>query len=338
MPNELGETRVEGPDSEQNPFRIQMPVEANPLDSPGEQREPDDRPLETEPFRMPLPEALPLKSDVSAEESAHPMISLEIPTSTEEIEQEAPVEAPSISLEIPTEIVQEFSVEAPEEEEPSLEPVRISLEIPSSTVEPPPVEPPPVESPPTPSVEPVRGHDQDWPLEVEVGTRSDLEEDLGPGKWVESGRSAEELVRELDSLPKVERSFDLNPSKAGFPRIFGLLVLLAFVLFAFWFKNSGVDSEETAVVSPPERPKVTFGEVRQESKSDSPAMATITTNLEHARVSLDGLDFGRAPVGVPLPQDQEIHKLCVELGNRGRCVDLTAEELAKREPYQLTVE
>jgi hypothetical protein len=241
---------------------------------------------------------------------------------------------------MPSEIVQESPEEPPEEspeEVSSLAPVRVSLEIPSTSVEQPPVVPP-VEKPsvtPPPDVESVR---MDWPLEVEVGTRSDLDEDLGPGKWVESGRSAEELVRELDSLPKVERSFELNPSRAGFPRILGLLVILAVVLVTFGFKSLGVDLNPKPVAPASERPKVTFGEVRQDSIIDSPAMATITTNLDHARVSLDGLDFGRAPIGVPLPQDQETHRLCVELGNRGRCIDLTAEELAIREPYQLTVE
>jgi hypothetical protein len=53
---------------------------------------------------------------------------------------------------------------------------------------------------------------------------------------------------------------------------------------------------------------------------------------------MDGIDFGRAPVGVPLPQDEEVHKVCVALGNRGRCVEVKAEELAAREPFQIAVE
>jgi hypothetical protein len=335
-PEEVAEEPEEA-NADQNSFRIQMPVDPNLLDSPVEQLEPDDRPLESEPFRMPLPEALPLQDDTLLEDPTHPVISLEIPTPAVELKIESPVEAPFISLEMPSEIVQESPEEVLQEEESSLAPVRVSLEIPSSSIEEPPVVSP-VEKPsvtPPPSVEHVR---MDWPLEVEVGTRSDLEEDLGPGKWVESGRSAEELVRELDSLPKVERSFELNPSGAGFSRTFGLLVILVVVLVAFSFKNSDGGLEEKAVNPALERSKVTFGELRQDSVIDSPAMATITTDLEHARVSLDGIDFGRAPRAVPLPQDKEIHKLCVKLGNRGRCVDLTAEELAAREPYLLTVE
>jgi hypothetical protein len=77
---------------------------------------------------------------------------------------------------------------------------------------------------------------------------------------------------------------------------------------------------------------------RQNPLLEGVVSATITTNLAHARVSLDGIGYGRAPASVPLPNDQEIHKLCVEHRNRGRCVELTAEELAAREPYQLAVE
>ena len=90
----------------------------------------------------------------------------------------------------------------------------------------------PIDSPPEYGEDPelaALAEESDWALEVEVGTKSDLDEDLGPGKWVESGRAPEELARELDSLPIVERDFDLNPSNSVFSILLGLILAVALV-------------------------------------------------------------------------------------------------------------
>ena len=174
----------------------------------------------------------------------------------------------------------------------------------------------------------------DWSLNVEVGTRSDLDEDLGPGKWVESGRSPEELARELDSMPVVERDFDLNPSSAAMPRLLAAIAVIALGLFGLMTMKGEAEPE-------PEAPRRVLSEepvIETDVEASNLPMATITTNLEHARVTLDGVEYGRAPASVPLPQDDEIHRLCVEYRSKGRCVDLSAEELAAREPYQIAVE
>ena len=71
---------------------------------------------------------------------------------------------------------------------------------------------------------------------------------------------------------------------------------------------------------------------------DGLPQVNVTTNLPQGRVSLDGVQYGRAPTSVPVPQDEEKHRLCVSYGARESCVDLTAEELAARDPFQLTVE
>ena len=71
---------------------------------------------------------------------------------------------------------------------------------------------------------------------------------------------------------------------------------------------------------------------------DGLPQVTVTTNLQQGRVSLDGVQYGRAPASVPVPQDDEKHRLCVSYRAKESCVDLTAEELAARDPFQLTVE
>jgi len=395
----------------QRPLRIQMPVVDKPKTAivPKDHPEPDDSPLEIEPFRMPLPEPSPL---VSASTPVPPAAAEEEPAATENLieeaqppsitmpapppnvdkqaeesveEEEEPVaeEAPSeeeeepVAEEAPPEEEEEpVAEEAPPEEEEPQQKLTVSLEIPSpqaavdlTLINPPQeeqqsppellseeeldallAEPLPDEAPEadlSSAVEvpedlsslrdPASGVDEDWPLGVEVGTKSDLDEDLGPGKWVESGRTAEELSRELDSIPVVERGFDLDAGDSAFPRILMVFGLIVLGLFAVWKATTPDDSE-------PEAP--------QERSQDLPVLeadpvdaiemeevtATITSNLEHARVSLDGISYGRVPASVPLPKDTEIHKLCVEHRNRGRCVELSAEELAAREPYQITVE
>ena len=175
--------------------------------------------------------------------------------------------------------------------------------------------------------------ESDWSLNVEVGTRSDLDEDLGPGKWVESGRSPEELARELDSMPVVDREFDLNPSSPALPRLLAGAGVLLLGLVGFWMMSGS--SEESAVQ--PEAASIEPVIPVEEIPEGMPS-TTVTTNLEHARVTLDGVEYGRAPAGIPIPEDTEVHRLCVEYRSKSRCVDLRAEELAARDPFQITVE
>jgi hypothetical protein len=71
--------------------------------------------------------------------------------------------------------------------------------------------------------------------------------------------------------------------------------------------------------------------------SDAPTV-TITSNLEGARVTLDGHDHGRVPASVPVPMDQGLHEICVQKGTRIRCLNLAGEDLAARDPYRVEVE
>ena len=70
--------------------------------------------------------------------------------------------------------------------------------------------------------------------------------------------------------------------------------------------------------------------------ADAPAV-TIWTDLERARVELDGRDQGLAPTRVPVPLDSEVHELCLVQGDLRSCRSLTGEQLAQHDPYAFTL-
>jgi len=308
---------------------------------------------------MPLPEAIPA-APMTAKESAAPSISMPVPPVLDSVppvvEQDIVLPDPeppqsvkpvAISLQIPVQEPTSSGDLLSEEELDALlsEPIEPSYQelqreappvvTPSKPSPPPP--PPPVATPSTSSFfSDADTGDADWPLHVEVGTKSDLDEDLGPGKWVESGRSPEELVRELDNMPVVERDFNLDVKDSVWPKVLlGLIVLVA-VFFGgqLFLGGDESDAEDVGLIAPaaqdlpPENVEVI---------GSDEVVSTITTNLDKARVSLDGIEQGRAPVKITVPKDDEIHKICVDFGTVGRCIEVTAEELASREPYQISV-
>ena len=159
---------------------------------------------------------------------------------------------------------------------------------------------------------------------------------LGPGKWVESGRSSEELVRELDSMPVVERDFNLDVKDSVWPKVLLGLTVLGAVFFGGRV-FLGDDGKDRPVEPEKSASSTDFRPEKEVVVGSDEVVSTITTNLDKARVTLDGISKGRAPVKITVPKDDEIHKICVELGSSGRCIEVTAEELASREPYQISV-
>lgn len=353
------EDPLEAEPSDSSPIRLQIALpQEEPTPAATPEVEVGKQPLEVEPFRMPLPEPAAPDNDPPAVEADSPkpvaiekqteapsapeQVRIQLPPLEEPAEAEPALESHPIAEEpldpTPIPIPQpELPQEAFEEEILSEEELDALLASPidDDRLEPVREAPVPEPSPAGLSNEElaVLEEEADWNLNVEVGTRSDLDEDLGPGKWVESGRSPEELARELDSMPVVEREFDLNPKAAALPRLLALVGVVLLGLLGF--KLMGSSSEE-AVVSSSRQPveaAVTAAEI-----PEGIATTTVTTNLEHARVSLDGVEYGRAPASIPIPEDSEVHRLCVEYRTQSRCVELSAEELAARDPFQITVE
>ena len=225
--------------SGRSPIRVQIaPLQEEPEPVNEGIQEVGKQPLEVEPFRMPLPESVPSESGGTAEpvqpepESPPPAetpseaqavrIQMPLPQQSAEVKpvpevppaEEASVDSVPILIPQPELPEEAFEEEILSEEEldallatpideDRLEPVQ-EVDATGSDA---PSDPPGLSSEELAALE----EEADWSLNVEVGTRSDLDEDLGPGKWVESGRSPEELARELDSMPVVDREFNLNP-------------------------------------------------------------------------------------------------------------------------------
>jgi hypothetical protein len=169
-----------------------------------------------------------------------------------------------------------------------------------------------------------------------VGQKDDVDEDLGPGKWVESGRSAEELARDLPSVFSREMDFGPRDREVNLPSILKWVAILALTALLFvYFSKDKTDStpEPTQSSHSPQRMSTS-----STTNSSEGAFATITSNISGARVTFDGELIGRQPVELILPTDSRSHQLCVSKGGRQTCIDVTTEDLASREPYQVTIE
>ena len=183
-----------------------------------------------------------------------------------------------------------------------------------------------------------RGDDvaSEFSIGVGVGQKEDVDEDLGPGKWVESGRSAEELARDLPSV--FSREMDFGPEKNDSSLITTIKWIAIFAVVAFGFlKLSKNDTDPTTEPAPNEQVRERAS-TSSTSSANSGAVATIISNVDGARVTFDGDLIGRQPVELPLPNDTRTHQLCLSKGGLESCINVTAEELASREPYQVTIE
>ena len=171
---------------------------------------------------------------------------------------------------------------------------------------------------------------------VGVGKKNDVDEDLGPGKWVESGRSAEELARDLPSVYPRKMDFGPEKNKNSLLSTLKWVTILLVAVFSFYYFSKS-DTEPTSEVTTTEAStqRITTSSTRS---SDDGDFATITSNVEDARVTFDGESIGRQPVELTLPTDTREHQLCVSKGGRETCIDVTTEDLASREPYQVTIE
>jgi len=176
-----------------------------------------------------------------------------------------------------------------------------------------------------------------FPEGLGVGSLEDREDALGPGKWLEQGRSAAEITRELPSTPI--REIDIETGGYPWARFAVLGMILAGGFTAYRAAQPTEENKET----PPGASLVADAAAVQPlhtthaAASDAPTV-TITSNLEEARVTLDGHDHGRVPASVPVPMDQGLHELCVQKGTRIRCLNLAGEDLAARDPYRVEVE
>jgi len=174
-----------------------------------------------------------------------------------------------------------------------------------------------------------------WLAGVGISERHDREKELGAGKWTEPARSLEEVAASMPSDPIRE----MKVRGTGIPY---KLVLLAAGLLALlsWLMLRDQGDEDPF---PPASPSPESSEPSSDPEpAASPAAAdapevTIWTDLEQARVELDGRDQGQAPTRVPVPLDTDLHELCLVQGEMRSCRKLTGEQLAQRDPYAFTI-
>jgi len=177
-----------------------------------------------------------------------------------------------------------------------------------------------------------------WPAGLGVGSLQEQGDALGPGKWLEQGRSVEELTRDLPSTPVRE----IEIKTGGYPWArFVMVAMLVFAAFKIQQILPGSDaSQEGDVPAQLEEETELNSEPIQTTRAaaaDAPVV-TITSNIDNPRVTLDGQDYGRAPTTVPVPTDEYLHELCVQKGTRIRCLNLAGEDLAERDPFLVEIE
>ncbi len=176
-----------------------------------------------------------------------------------------------------------------------------------------------------------------FPEGLGVGSLEDREDALGPGKWLEQGRSAADITRDLPSTPI--REIEIETGGYPWARFAVMGMVLAGGIAAYRVAQSPgedpADQQRAATVA--DAATVQPLHTTHAAASDAPRV-TITSNLEGARVTLDGHDHGRVPASVPVPMDQVLHEICVQKGTRIRCLNLAGEDLAARDPYRVEVE
>ncbi len=207
---------------------------------------------------------------------------------------------------------------------------------PSPSPEPPPPATDSAAPAPTPLLSRRASIKDEWLAGVGITDRSERDQELGAGKWTEPARTLEEVQASMSSEPIRE----MEVTNTGLPwRRIALVILLA--AFLAWLLQ-GRDSGDSAGPQPTpgeaagtsSEPTPADGELSSVSAAaaDAPEV-TVWTDLEGARVELDGRDQGLAPARVPVPLDGRVHQLCLRLATLSKCRELTGEELALQDPY-----
>ena len=179
------------------------------------------------------------------------------------------------------------------------------------------------------------GDDGTWLAGVGISERHDREKELGAGKWTEPARSLEEVAASMPSDPIRE----MKVRGTGIPYklvllAVGLLALLSWLML----RNRGDEDPFPAPSPSPEslEPSTDPEPTVSPAAADAPEV-TIWTDLEQARVELDGRDQGQAPARVSVPLDTDLHELCLVQGEMRTCRELTGEQLAQQDPYAFTI-
>jgi hypothetical protein len=175
--------------------------------------------------------------------------------------------------------------------------------------------------------------DADWMSGVGISERHEREQELGAGKWTEPARSLEEVAASMPSDPIRE----MRIRSGGLPVKPMLLAAgLAALLGWLMLRDKGEDEPTPSEVPAQEEPEPSEIIQVAPAASDAPEV-TIWTDLEGARVELDGRDQGVAPTRIPVPLDSGVHELCLIKDTLKSCRQLTGEELAMQDPYAFTL-
>ena len=161
-----------------------------------------------------------------------------------------------------------------------------------------------VPAPPGSILERDLGQSPAWgDAELGVGRNAQREEELGDGKWNESGRSAKEIAGQLPSSPVREMEFKGQDS-GGRALLMGLMVGTVLLLGTLWFLTG----------------------------AKSTASITLETHPAGLRISVDGKDLGKAPAKFNLPSGQGQHRLCAYVGEDQRCKNQSRAQLRASKP------
>ncbi len=192
----------------------------------------------------------------------------------------------------------------PEEPEPEPEPEEPEPVEPEEPEEPEPVEPEPVEPEEPEALESIleRSRSQaGWASDGVIGVTGDSsrEAELGQGKWLEQGRTQQELAAQMPDTPT--REMDLEGERTPWLKIGALVAVPAVLALLFSLLKPAVTGPETI---------------------------RITTDPENARVVLDGQDLGQSPVAAaPLPEAGRTVQICVHKGQLDDCRPIDRQQL-----------
>ena len=172
----------------------------------------------------------------------------------------------------------------------------------------------------------------DLGLPGSIGVTNDTsrEAELGAGKWTETGaRSFEELAKSLPNTPIRELTIE-----GGGPPWGRILFVAALVFLAVaWWSSRPPEPVHNPAPAASQRPPQTLP--TRVKAAAAGAQVTVTTEPPGALLTLDDQTVGRAPIGVPVPDDAEPHQLCAVKDTLNACRTLTAEQLLAEDPYLL---
>ena len=135
------------------------------------------------------------------------------------------------------------------------------------------------------------------------------DDELGAGKWTESGRSSAEIEKSLGSSSV--REFEIDHGGSAWGMIIVAVVAVVVVVVGFW--AIGHNDEEAALET------IADVEDVMEAKPSVTRTVRVETEPKVGTVIFDDIDYGSAPVSVPLPDDyDQEHTLCVQWGEERR--------------------